>query len=133
MVDIIGTITVNLIASMAGQCFALRTAIDLFGRIERKVSNAKEPRFRSWSLSAVDALLETLLIGKARVTFAELDVGDVGIDLFTLAHRQIVERMIVAIGGQLLALKIGFIFSDGGDVFFLRPPTSARDFRDPGC
>ncbi len=26
--------------------------------------------------------------------------------------------MIVAIGGELLSLKIGFIFSDGGDVFF---------------
>jgi hypothetical protein len=26
--------------------------------------------------------------------------------------------MIVAIGGELPALKIGFIFSDGGDVFF---------------
>ena len=28
------------------------------------------------------------------------------------------ERIVVAVGGQLLALKIGFIFSDGVDVFF---------------
>jgi hypothetical protein len=32
--------------------------------------------------------------------------------------------MIVAVGSQLLALKIGFIFSDGDDVF-LHPPTLA--------
>ena len=66
----------------------------------------------------MDAILETLLLGKARIAFAELDVGDVRIDLFIPAYSQAVERMIVAVGGQLLALKIGFIFSDGGDVFF---------------
>jgi hypothetical protein len=53
-----------------------------------------------------------------------LDVGDVRIDLFILADLQAVERVIVGIGGQLFALKIGFISSDGGDVFFT-PPTSA--------
>lgn len=66
----------------------------------------------------MDALLEALLIGKARIAFPELDVGDVGIDLFLPAQSQAVERMIVAVGGQLPALKIGFIFSAGGDVFF---------------
>ena len=118
MVDIIGSKAVGLVAGMAGQFFPMRAEINLFDWIEREIRNAKEPRLRTWSLPAVNASLETLLIGKARVTFAELDVGDVGIDLFILAHRQAVERMIVAIGGQLLALKIGFIFSDGGDVFF---------------
>jgi hypothetical protein len=54
-----------------------------------------------------------------------LDVGDVGIDLFVPADLQAVERVIVGIGGQLPALKIGFIFSDGDGVFFLRLPTSA--------
>jgi hypothetical protein len=78
----------------------------------------KRPWLGVWSLPAVDAILETLLIGKARIAFAELDVGDVSIDLFIPAQSQAVERMIVAVGGQLPALKIGFIFSDGGDVFF---------------
>jgi hypothetical protein len=64
------------------------------------------------------------LLGKARIAFAELDIGDVGIDLFILAERQAVERMIVAIGGELFALEIGFIFSDGGDVFLRSPPSA---------
>ena len=72
----------------------------------------------SGSLPGVDAILETLLTGKARIVFAELDVGDVGIDLFLSADRQTLEGMIVAVGGELPALKIGFIFSDGDDVFF---------------
>ena len=133
MVNIIGSIAVDLIAGMADQFFSLRTAIHLFTRIENKVRNSEEAGLDIWSLPPVNAILETLLIGKARIAFTELDVGDVGIDLFILAHSQAVERMIVAIGGQGLALKIGFIFSDGGDVFFWRPPTSARDYRDPGC
>ena len=118
MVDIIGSKAVGLVAGMAGQFFPMRAEINLFDWIEREIRNAKEPRLRTWSLPAVNASLETLLIGKARVTFAELDVGDIRVDLFILAHRQAVERMIVAIGGQWLALKIGFLFSDGGDVFF---------------
>ena len=62
------------------------------------------------------------MIGKAWIPFSELDVGNIGIDLFIPADSQAVERMIVAVGGQLLALKIGFIFSDGDDVFF--PPSN---------
>ena len=118
MVNIIGSIAVDLVAGMTGQFFSLRTEIDLFVGIEREVSCSEETWFGVWSLSGVEAILETLLLGKTWIAFAELDVGDVGIDLFIPAHSQTVERMIVAIGGQLLALKIGFIFSDGGDVFF---------------
>jgi hypothetical protein len=36
----------------------------------------------------MDAVLEVLLVGKAWIAFAELDVGDVGIDLFIPADRQ---------------------------------------------
>ena len=118
MVDIIGAITVGLVAGVTGQFFALRTAIHLFARIEREVSRGEETWLGVWLLLPVDAILDALLIGKAWIAFAELDVGDVGIDLFLAAYSQAVERMIVAIGGQLLALKIGFIFTDGGDVFF---------------
>ena len=118
MVHIIGTIAVDLVAGMTGQFLPLRTKIYLLARIEREVSCSKETWLGVGSLPAVDAILEALLLGKAWIAFAELDVGDVGIDLFLPAYSQAVERMIVAIGGQLLALKIGFIFSEGDDVFF---------------
>jgi hypothetical protein len=90
----------------------------LFVWIEREVSCREETRLGIGSRPAVDAILETLLLGKTWIAFAELDVGNVGIDLFLPAYRQAVERMIVAVGGELLALEISFIFSDGGDVFF---------------
>ena len=122
MVDIIDSIAIDLVARMAGQFLPLRTQIHLFVRIEREVRNSEGTGLGIGSLPAVNAILETFLIGETRIAFAELDVGDVGIDLFVPAYSQTVERMIVAIGGQLPALKIGFIFSNGGDVFF--PPAS---------
>jgi len=124
MVNIIGSMAVDLVAGMTGQFLPLRTKIHPFVRIEREVRNSEEPWLSVWTLSGVEAILESLLIGKARIAFTELDVGDVSIDLFILADLQAVERVIVGIGGQLPALKIGFIFSDGGGVFF-RPPASA--------
>jgi len=110
---------VDLTVGITGQFLPLRTSIDLFVRIENKVRNSEATRLGVRSLPAAEgAILETLLIGKARIACAVLDVGDVRIDLFILADLQAVERVIVGIGGQLFALKIGFIFSDGGDVFF---------------
>ena len=103
---------------MAGQLLPLGTAIHLLGWIEREVCRREETWLSVGSLPAVDAILEEFLLGKARIAFAELEVGDVGIDLFLLADRQTLQGMIIAVGSQLLALKIGFIFSDGGDVFF---------------
>jgi len=106
---------------MAGQFFSVGTPIHLFVWIEREVCCGEEPWLGVWT---VDALLETLLLGKARIACAVLDVGDVGIDLFILADLQAIERVIVGIGGELLALQIGIIFSDGDGVF-LRYPTWA--------
>ena len=100
----------------------MRTEIHLPARIEKEVRSSEKTGLGIWSLSAVDTHLEALLISKALVPFAELDVGNIRIDLFIFAHHQRLIRMIVAIGGQLPALKIGFIFSDGGDVFF--PPSN---------
>jgi len=85
MVNIIGSIAVDLVAGMTGQFFSLRTTIHQFVRIEREVSCSEETGLGVRSLPAVDAILETFLIGKARIAFAELDVGDVGIDLFVPA------------------------------------------------
>jgi hypothetical protein len=53
----------------------------------------------------VDALFETLLIGKARVAFSESTVGDVRLDLLSLADRQALERMIVAIRSRCFSSK----------------------------
>src|SRR5574342_498200 len=110
MVNIIGAMAVELVAGMAGQFFSVGTPIHLFVWIEREVRCGEEPWLGVWTLPAVDAILETLLIGKARIAGAVLDVGDVSIDLFILADFQAVERVIVGSGGELLALKIGFIF-----------------------
>lgn len=110
---------VDLVAGMASQLIALRTAIHLFGRIEREVGSGKETWLGVGSLPAAEgAIFETLLIGKTRIALAELDVGDVGVESFIFADRQAVQRMIVAIGGELFSMKIGVIFSDGDDVFF---------------
>jgi hypothetical protein len=92
-VEIIGAMAVDLVAGMAGQLLPVRAEINLFGRIEREVSYREAARLGVRSLPAVDAILETLLIGtpscvrcrEARIACAVLDVGDVGIDLFLLA------------------------------------------------
>ena len=66
----------------------------------------------------MNAILETLLIGKARIAFAELDVRDVCIDVFVLAEGERRERVVVAVGGELFFLEEGITFSDGDNVFF---------------
>ena len=128
MVDIIGAIAVDLVAGMAGQFFSLRTEIDLLAWIEREVSSGEETWLGVWSLPAVDAILEAFLLGKARIAFAELDVGDVSIDLFIFADRQAVERMIVAVGGELFALEIGLLFANGDRRFFFAPSSIGLRF-----
>ncbi len=118
MVDIIGLIAVDLIASMAGQFFPLRTEINLFTRIEREVRSSEETWLGGWSLPALNALLEALLIGKVRIAFTKLNVGDISSDLFIPAQSQTVERMIVAVCGELFSLKIGFVLVDGNEILF---------------
>jgi hypothetical protein len=112
MVNIIGSVAVDLVAGMTGEFLALRTTIHLFVRVEREVGKGEGIRL------GMGSRLEAFLLGKAWIAFAELEVGDARIDLFLSACSQAVERMIAAVGGQLLALKIGFTFSEGGDVFF---------------
>ena len=114
VIDIIGAMAVDLVAGMTFQLFSVRTKIDAPAFIISKIRRAERTRLGIRLL----LILETLLIGKARIACAILDVGDVGIDLFILADLQAVERVIIGVGGQLPALKIGFISSDSGDVFF---------------
>ena len=116
MVDIIGSMAVDLTSGMAGEFFSVRTKINLSGGIEREVSSAERTWLGVRTLSAMDAIFEALLIGKARVAFSELDIGDIGVELFIFADRQTVERVIVAVCCQLFALEKGWLFSNGNQV-----------------
>jgi len=109
-VHIIGSIAVGLVAGMTGQFFPLRTTIHLFVWIEREVSGREETWLGIWTLPGVDAILETFLIGKARIACAVLDVGDVSIELFFLADLQAVERVIVTSAPEPIRPKSG-VFS----------------------
>ena len=91
VVDIIGAVTVALVARVAGQFFSLRTEIDLLAFIIRKIIGGEETGLGVRSLPVVDAILETLVLGKARIAFAELDIGNVGVSLFIFANRQTIE------------------------------------------
>jgi hypothetical protein len=90
MEHIIGSKAVGLVAGMAGQFFSLGTEINLFDWIEREVRSGEETWLGDGSLPGMDAILEALLIGKARIAFTELDVGDISIELFMLAQGQAV-------------------------------------------
>ena len=119
MVEIIGAMTVDLTACMAGQFFSVRAEINPFGQIKQKVGSSEAARLDIRSLPAAEgAILETFLLSKTRIACAVVDVGNVRIEFFLLADLQAVERVIVGIGGQLFALKPGFIFSDGDGFFF---------------
>jgi len=47
-----------------------------------------------------------------------MDIWDVGVELFILTDFQTVERVVVGIGGELLALKEGRFFANGKHVLF---------------
>ena len=70
------------------------------------------------SLPAVNPILEAVLLGKARVACAVMNVWDVGVELFIFADLQTVERVLVGICGEFLALKEGRLFANGKHVLF---------------
>jgi len=83
LVDIIRAVTIELVARMTLQFFSVRTKIDALAFIIRKISGGEGTWLEVRSLPAVDAILEALLIGKAWISFSELDIWDEGIDLCT--------------------------------------------------
>ena len=97
MVDIIQAMAIALVASMAGQFLALRADVNLPGGIEFEIFDRERLQLFLLPLPAMNAVLEALLIGKALIPLAKLNVGDVSIDPFRLAERQAVEAMIVAV------------------------------------
>jgi hypothetical protein len=50
--------------------------------------------------------------------FAELDIGDIRVEVFIIADCQAVERMIVAIGGEFFALEVVRGFADRNQILF---------------
>lgn len=72
-----------------------------------KEKSAAEKGLGVRSLPSMNAILEALLLCKALISFSELDDGDAGIDLLIFAQRQTLERMIVAVSGELFPLEIG--------------------------
>ena len=113
MIDVVGAVTVDLVAGVTGQFLAVRAEIDLPVGVEREIGQGKERRFLLRSLPAMDSILEAFLPGEARVTFAEVNVGDVSVHLFVAADGQAVKRMVVAVGGELFAFEIVGAFADG--------------------
>ncbi len=79
MVNIIQAITVALVAGMADQFLSLWAEIDLFDGIEREVFCGEDTCVFALSLPGMDAILESLLLCKAFISFAELDIGDISI------------------------------------------------------
>ena len=59
----------------------------------------------------MDAIFEPRLPGKARVSLAELDVGDIGIQCLDLAQSQAGEAVIIAVCGELFACEIVLFFA----------------------
>ena len=78
VIDIIRAVTVDLVARMTLQLFFVWTEIDALAFIISKISRAERNRLGICFL----LIFEALLIGKARIACAVLDVGDVSVHLF---------------------------------------------------
>ena len=117
-IDIIDLVAVALATSATVQELALRTDINLAEGIEAKVRIGELRFFFHGSSSGMNAILEPLLFKEAGVSFAELQVRDIGIQLFGLAERQIGEAIIVAVRGELFALEVIGLLANGLHVLF---------------
>ena len=117
-IDIIDPVAVGLAACATSQDLSLRTDIDLAESIEAKVRIGELRVFFHGSSSGMNAILESHLLEKAGIPFAELDVGDVGVQLFPLAERQIGQAVIIAVGGELFALKVIGLLANGLHILF---------------
>ena len=62
--------------------------------------------------SGMETLLETLLIGEAWVTRAELDIGDIGIEALLFAEGKVEMREIIAVRREGLACEVIRMFAD---------------------
>ena len=109
MIDVVQAIAVALVAGMQGQFLPLRTEIDLPRVIGFEIFHREGLFAFLLALPAVEAILEALLLGKAPVPLAKLDVGDVSIHPFGPAEGQALKTVIVAVCGQLFALEELFI------------------------
>jgi hypothetical protein len=114
VIDIIRAVTVDLVVRMTLQLFSVRTEIDALAFIISKISRAE----RTGLGICILLLFETLLIGKARIALAELDIGNICVHLFLFTDRQTVQRMIVTIGGEFFALEVVWILANRNHILF---------------
>ncbi len=92
MVNIVSAMAVDLVMGVAGQLLVIRADVNLFSGIQEEVRQREGGCLCLRSLPAAEgAILETLLLGEAHIAFAELDVGDVRINLFIPADYQALE------------------------------------------
>jgi hypothetical protein len=79
VIDIVKPVAIALAAGLAGQSITLGTDIGLFGLVKGEIGGGEPASFPGFPFSGMEAIFESVLIGKTLVTLAELDVGDIGV------------------------------------------------------
>ena len=113
LIDIVKPVAIALAAGMAGQGFALGAEVGLFGHVKGEIGSGEPAYLPGLSLPGVDAIFESVLPRKALISFAELDVRDIGVQALCLASRQVGQAVIVAVCAELFACEIVWFFADG--------------------
>jgi hypothetical protein len=86
--------------------------------VEDEISSGESAPFLDRSLAGMDAIFESLLPGETFISFAKLQVGDIGIQVLILAPDQIGIGIIIAVRSQLSAFEIVSIFANYLHVLF---------------
>ncbi len=97
MINIVKPIAIALAASVAGQCFALRTEVGLLRLFEGEIGSRELGCFSGLPHPGMDAIFEPWLPSQALVSLAKLDVGDIGVQSLDLAQCQAGETVIIAV------------------------------------
>ena len=117
-IDVIDPVAVALAAGSTLQELAMRTDIGLPEGIEAKIIIGELGFSFRGSCFAMNAILESRLFEEVGISFAELDVGDVSIQLLRLAECQIGQAIIVAVRSELFSLKVIGLLANGLHILF---------------
>lgn len=102
-VDVINTMAIDLTARAELEDFAVRAPISLQGGIESEIGEGEGFCLGRDTFSGMDTIPETLLINKAWIALAVVDVRDVGIKTLLLAEGEIGLAEIIAVSAKGLA------------------------------